>query len=253
MPSSEPYRSPDLPRGTFSEPGNLHVHVDGGGDVAIVERLLHRLERLGVKGKITKILDSVAGPQRLLLPDIYASHTPGTGGVEAFEYFSTISAGSRGQAIELLRHLLPEVLAHSGLVVEVERVIARVDPAGRLIRADLAPLERITREDVGIVASPTLAFEIHHAFDVRDGTKAPALSDLARDAERVGISTGGWFRFAKGDVVAYRSNAFSDGANLTAIVEAEHAALREHLAASGLDAGTRRTVVEEVLGIWHGV
>lgn len=247
----EPYRSPGLAPGVFSTAGNLHLHVDGGGDMAMVESLLHGLERGGARGKINQIIDSVAGPQRAQLPETYSSHTPGTGGVEQFEYFATIDGGTRVQAVALLRALLPEIARHQGLVVEVERVIGRVDGRGRLIRADLLPLEKITEGDVGVAPSPTLTFEIHHGFEIHGGHGVPTLDDFAREMEALGICAGGWFRFAKRNLVAYRSNAFSDGTDLNHIVEQEHAALQRYLDARAIDAKVR-TVVEEVLGIWHG-
>jgi hypothetical protein len=247
---AEPYRSPGLPRGVFSLPGNLHIHIDGGGDIAIVESLLQSAERSGAKGKINHIIDSVAGPQRARLPDTYASHTPGTGGVEHFEYFATLHGGTRETAVALLGELLPNVTRHPGLVVEVERVIGRVNAEGRLVYPELADVEKITMADVGIAPAPSLTFEIHHGFDVSGGGPVPALDDFARDVEALGISTGGWFRFAKGSAIAYRSNAFSDGTDLRAIVEREHAELQRYLDTHGIDARVR-TVVEEVLGIWH--
>ncbi len=246
----EPYRSAGLPPGHFSATGNLHLHIDGGGDIAVVQSLLQRLEQAGAKGKINQILDSVPGPQRAELPEVYASHTPGAHGVEDFEYFATAGAGTRDEAIGFLRVLLPEVARHAGLVVEVERVIGRVDASGRLRFAEHAPLEPITEGDVKMAPSPTLTFEIHHAFDLHGDRPAPSLADLASAAARAGLSVGGWFRFAKRQMIAYRSNAFSDGNGLAALVEREHAALARSLS----DAGYRtdvRTVVEQVLGIWH--
>jgi len=246
----EPYRSAGLAPGAFSTAGNLHLHIDGGGDMATVESLLHDLERSGAKGKINQIIDSIPGAQRAKFPEVYASHTPGTGGIETFEYFATIDGGNRARAVALLRSLLPEITRHPGLVVEVERVIGRVDATGRLIRPELPPVNKITANDVGATPSPTLAFEIHHGFEIRGGQHVPTLNELVHDVESLGICAGGWFRFAKRNFVAYRSNAFSDGTDLNRTVEQEHSALQHYLDARALDAKVR-TVVEEVLGIWH--
>lgn len=246
----EPYRSVGLPFGQFSTTGNLHLHIDGGGDMAVVQSLLHQLELLGGKGKINQIIDAVSGPQRQQLPEVYASHTPGSQGVEHFEYFATVGARARADAIGFLRLLLPEVVRHAGLVVEVERVIGRVDGGGRLRFAELVPLEKITSADVGMEPSPTLTFEIHHAFDLSGAEQAPALHELARETVRRGLNVGGWFRFSKRGAVAYRSNAFSDGSGLAELVEREHAALSKYLSDNAFGVKPR-TVVEEVLGIWH--
>lgn len=247
---SEPYRSAGLPHGVFSTTGNLHIHIDGGGDSTVVESLLKRLESIGAKGKINKILDNDSGPQRQQLPQVYASHTPGSHGVEQFEYFATVGARTRDEAIRLLRVLLPEVARHAGLVVEVERVIGRVDADGRFRLAELAPLERIAANEVDMEPSPTLTFEIHHAFDLPGDVTAPPLAKVGRETQSRGLNVGGWFRFSKRGFIAYRSNAFSDGKGLSELVEREHAALQKYLLDSGF-AIKPRTVVEEVLGIWH--
>jgi hypothetical protein len=228
------------------------MHLDGGGSPTVAFGMLKRLERMGAVGKINTIIASVAGPQRQLMPDVYASHTPATGdGTERFEYFSTVSLGSRENAIQLLRQVLPDVAAQPGVVLEVERVVARIDDAGRLTPSEVTHGSSIDAADVGIAPSPTARFEVHHAFDIpfEGVTDLPIdLAQLLRDTSP-DVVVGGWFCFARKGFVSYRSNAFTDRIAATD-VQREHAALAAYLQTR--HHGCRiRTVVEEVLGIWH--
>src|SRR6266567_3148022 len=91
----EHFRSEGLPRGYFSQIGNLHVHVDGGSDFDTIRKLLTSLEPGGELGKLNSVVGSIAGPQRKVHADTYASHTPGAKNIERFEYFATM--GFRGR------------------------------------------------------------------------------------------------------------------------------------------------------------
>lgn len=243
----EEYRTPNLPAGFFSRTGNLHMHVDGGEHADDVLQIFKHLEQMGAAGKLHVIADSVAGPQRALLPETYASHTP-----EEFNYFATVSLGSREKAVSTLRQMLPALTQYRGLVVEVERVIrtshfdtllweiSMVSPEAR---------ESITVEEVGVPPSSTLPYEIHHGFELPVDKPLP-LIDLLQDTTALGVMVGGWFCFKRADVLRYRSNSFSEGLVPGDPIGKERQALAYYLQSKGYDCGVR-TVVEEVLGIWR--
>lgn len=248
--TSELYRTAGLPSGFFSQTGNLHMHVDGGGNLDLALNVIRQLELLGLSGKLNLVIDSVAGPQRALLPETYESHTPTAGGEERFEYFSTISIGTRERAIEVLRKMLPLLLSAPGVVVEVERVIARVDDAGHLAFVNLRTLP-ITVQEVGFSPSQTLPFEIHHAFDMpKEAGGGPKLAELLADCNPLGVEVGGWFSFARTNTLSYRSNAFAEAATVEGKATREHMALNRYLGEHGYQCHVR-TVVEEVVGIWR--
>lgn len=245
------YRSPGLEAGFFSRPGNLHVHVDGGATPDLVVSLLKELERDGILGKLNLVTDSIGGPQRELLPETYNSHTPGAEGSERFGYFATLSAGTRDRAVDIVRKTIDFLAGREGIVVEVERVVARIDEIHRLsppIPAALIPV--IAEHEAGVAPSPTLPFELHHAFEIATAARQIPLEDLRRESVAAGLMVGGWFCFARRGVVAYRSNAFSQRAGIEDLASREHCALRERLSLLEVKCGIR-TVVEQVLGIWH--
>src|SRR5262245_618433 len=116
---------------------SIHVHVDGGGTRAAVEKIVECLRLDGFAGTTTSIIDREGGPQRKDDPFIttYDNHTPGEG-KEALEFFSTtlLAEGLDGlsSVIIPLRKILT-MLAESepsvgkGIVVEVERVVGKGD------------------------------------------------------------------------------------------------------------------------------
>src|SRR5205823_8577100 len=88
--------------------------------------IVKSLEKQGAKGKMSVIMESVVGPQREEMPQMYASHTPGADGEESLEYFSTTGLADREEAIRCTNLVLPQLRSHPGAVLEVECVIATV-------------------------------------------------------------------------------------------------------------------------------
>jgi hypothetical protein len=249
-PNSELYRTPGLVHEFFSQAGSLHLHVDGGDDPHLALEIVLRLEREGCLGKVNKVKASVAGPQRALLPETYESHTPATAGVEQFEYFATAWLPSREKAVEVLSQIIKSLQSRTGVVVEVERVIARVDTADEWIpmKANNA-IAPIRSQEVGWEASATLPFEIHHGIDLPLDSSL-SLEDLLKDTTTLGLVVGGWFSFTRRGQLSYRSNAFSQAVGLKELVFKEHQILSDYLRGRGLSCRVR-TVVEEVLGVWR--
>jgi len=252
--TAPPFRSAGLPPGYFGRVGGLHLHVDGAGQRDFVVTLLRELQAAGARGKLNAITDALIGPQRKELASTYASHTPGTGDTERFEYFSTIETRDRDAAIEQLRWILPRLAAHDGIVVEVERVVYRIDTAGvasSLPEDEVAPLQSL---EVGFERSPTLPFEIHHAFDIPKPTEESrppiALRKIMDDTVAAGLPVGGWYHFEKADAWAYRSNAFATADALDRTALSQHAALKSCLIETGLQF-RMWSIIEQVLGVWR--
>lgn len=248
--NSELYRTQGLAHEFFSQPGTLHLHVDGGDDPHLALNIVLQLERQSCPGKVNRVVNSIAGPQRASLPETYESHTPSTDGVEQFEYFATTWLPNRQKAVEVLRNIIPTLESHHGVVIEVERVIARIDQAG--VWHAMKGTERIPpieAQDVNWEVSSTLPFEIHHGFDLPLDSNI-ALPDLLKETTSLGVVVGGWFSFARRGRLSFRSNSFSHADGLREMVLREHKALSEYLQQRGFSCPLR-TVVEEVLGVWR--
>src|SRR5436305_1680991 len=100
------YRTSTALSGHFRRIGTIHVHIDGGTHSEVVSHLLQEAETKGLSGKINTISRAMAGNQRGEFPDVYDSHTPGTGR-EEFEYFSTIRLDDRDAAIAFVNAVYP--------------------------------------------------------------------------------------------------------------------------------------------------
>jgi hypothetical protein len=256
MTETDLYRSPGLPAGFFRQVGIMHMHVDGAGYEDLVNSLVRNLEAGGARAKLTAVSQAVAGPQRAEEPDTYASHTPGTLNDEHLEYFSTTSLRNRTDAVQTIQKVLPLLAEHEGVVIEVERVIAKVDESGwRSLPVRDLP---ILGEDVGFVRNPTMDYELHHALEFLPGpqgtTQPPIrIEQLLADTTALGLKVGGWFNFPKKDGQwSFRSNAFTSVAeeDLEALVTKEYELLGQYAAEKHLQC-QRWTIVEQVLGIWR--
>lgn len=243
------HRSPGLPSGKLREPGTIHMHVDGGGQPKFVLEIVKSLQKQDRKGKLSVIIESVAGPQRQDHPELYESHTPGMDGKESLEYFSTTGLLDRADAIKQIQSLLPQLQGHPGAVVEVECVFAEIDKAGRWKQSKVVP--PISDKDVGFIKGFTFPFEIHHAFNVPVTAGEPLkLEELVDDVTRLGIRVGGWFIFLNDKKEwSYRSNAFVKEERLRDFVTTEYEKIARYLAQRQIQA-EQWTIVEQVLGIW---
>src|SRR5664279_786336 len=119
---AEQYRSAGLASEYFSRVGNVHMHVDGGVNAELVRDVLRGGEVNGELGKMSTVIESVAGPQRDELPDTYASHTPGAAGAEQFDYFATIHLGRHREAVVRVREVVTRLANTREVVIEVEQV-----------------------------------------------------------------------------------------------------------------------------------
>jgi hypothetical protein len=242
------HRSRGLKSGELRQLGTIHMHVDGGGKSDLVLEVVKSLEKRGSKGKLSVIARSVPGPQREKHPEVYKIHTPGIDDEESLEYFSTSGIADRNDAIECIKLILPRLTEHPGAVLEVECVIGAITD-GKWSGAKGVP--PIRGEEVRFDKSPTLPFEIHHAFDVPMEAGPPLdLDKLLADVTELGIPVGGWFAFLKNEKEwSYRSNAFVERVYLEEYVMAEYRKLAEYLKERNILA-RQWTIVEEVLGIW---
>ena len=205
--------------------GAIHIHVDGGKNEAVVRSLLDDLNSKGYPTKMQHVLEAVAGPQRVLLPEVYGSHTPGEEGEKRFEFFSTTLVRSRDEAIAVIRDILPRIHGTSGIVLEAEQVISLVRSENeevqigmltkmrtvRVILRQEAQIAVIKTEEVdGYSAAPTWPFEVHHRFDVpKYQSQHPIpLESLLQFSEKNGFCVGGWFVFDDLGGWGYRSNEF---------------------------------------------
>lgn len=246
------YRSPGLPRGYFGRVGSLHMHVDGGGEPALVRELLQRLEREGGKGKLDLITDSIAGPQRADFPETYRSHTPGLNELERFEYFSTIHLRDRLHAIGTLRQTLPFTTRTPGVIVEVEHVVGRAEGKERWSGIDIDRVPPITSCEAGFERVNTLPFELHVAIEIFQQTRPLTLGELLEKSIAAGVRVGSWFEFRKNQVWAYRSNAFAYEQDFVASAIHSHESIERWLSGSGFDYRLW-TIAERVLGVWRSI
>lgn len=255
-------------------PGSIHVHVDGGHHVKLVRNLIAELNRRGHESRIRHVIESIAGPQRAQLPEVYGSHTPG-GEKEEFEYFSTTAAGNRAEAIAILRFILPCIQGTPGIVVEAEQVVALTVSHGtwvmvgpktgtprdvrteRVTIEDAVEVDVITAHEVGFQTSTTWPYEVHHRFDVaKTGLSAhPVLLQTLLDfSSKNSMCVGGWFVFDLPGIWGYRSNQFMQEGDARRKVKQQNRSMafavhglhiRNHIAAV-----LKTTITERVLGIW---
>ncbi|XYH92986.1 adenylate/guanylate cyclase domain-containing protein [Sorangium sp. So ce1128] len=246
-----------FPSGHFSEIDTVHVHVDGGNAVDLVRNVIERLNHDGLPSRLTSIQGAIAGPQRQDLPPTYQSHTPGTDGFEQLEFFSTtLLLPNPRKTIRELKRLLADLADQKGIVIEVERVIGKVDHVARWSQAPL--LDVIHDADVGFQRSSTLPIEVHYAIDIpkREAWQASpplSLESLLRHCSELDIRVGGWFLFDKGGAWAYRSNMFAEGDISAELVQRQRDDLSRLLTALGAELGFEcsvRALVEQSLGVW---
>lgn len=246
------YRSPGLEAGALNRIGLPHVHIDGARDQALVLEIVKELEAKGDLGKFNLVIQSVAGKQRAELPEVYESHTPMLEGQEALDFFSSNIVQDRNDAIQCVNLIGEKIKNIPGCIVELEQVVGWYGPKGWEWIESGDEMEPINPEEVDFKPQPTWSYELHHGFNLpKDSDKPPVeLVVLRDDCEKAGITLGGWFVFDKGKEWAYRSNSFSESADIRTVVEQEQASLNVILAQYGKDTKAR-TLVERVLGIWH--
>ena len=125
---------------------------------------------------------------------------------------------STTQKLNRILTLLYEQQANmpGGIVVEVERVIAKGDDKVEWSKISVDDSLEIHSPDVGFERNRTAEIEIHYAFDIpkqgRWQNEPPLkLADLKKACLELEIYVGGWFLFEKGNSNkwAYRSNQFA--------------------------------------------
>jgi hypothetical protein len=248
------YRSPALPAGFFRQLGVMHMHIDGAGYEDLVNSVVRKLEAGGARAKLTAVTQAIAGPQRAEEPDTYASHTPGSLDEEHLEYFSTTSLHNRTDAVETIRSVLPLLEGREGVVIEVERVIAKRDESGW--RSLPVKDKEIRARDVGFERASTMSYEIHHALEfLPTGSEKPPISiqKLLAETTALGLKVGGWFNFLKQDGRwSFRSNAFTSvpEAELERTVGREYELLARYTTEKNIHC-QQWMIVEQVLGIWR--
>jgi hypothetical protein len=249
--SGNALRSPNAPAGHFRRLGTLHLHIDGAEADDLPVSLIREFEAGGRSAKITTVARSIAGPQRQELSETYSSHNPQRGAQEAMSFFSTVETRNREDLVYAAGKALSQLRSRKGVVVEAERVVARVDSNGRWTSVAFDEIAAIASPEVDFASAPTMPFEIHHAFDIRRRGDAPFnLEKLLADTNRLGIPVGGWFMFSKRDCWSYRSNSFANQDGIQEKVTREWQLLDEYLRSSGL-AYELWTIVERVLGVWR--
>jgi hypothetical protein len=242
------YRSPGIVRGHFRQLGGVHLHVDGGEEYEFALSLLKRTER-EFPGKVTVISNSVGGPQRQRLQNVYASHTPGSGEAEDFECFLTMDLGSRDGGLRILRKIIRDLSNRHGSVVEVECLIGRIEDGKHWEAIPATSIMPIRGEEVGFEPSATMAIELHHGLDFSLDCAVPSLGAILYASIELGLDVGGWFEFKRPEGVSFRSNAFHETDGIQDKAEVEHELLRGYLEGLGHPFKLWSSV-ESVLGIW---
>lgn len=204
------YRSPNLPSGFFNIMGTAHVHIDGAQDENLILSVVKNLEGKGNPGKLNYVYDSIVGPQRKELPEIYESHTPVLLGKEALDFFSTNLVKSREDGIEIINSLFPILQSTPGLIVEMEQVVGWYREIWGDFSAEELSLPKyiplIKSSDVLFAPKPTLSYEIHHGFEeLKNGPPSIGLKDLLQFCEENKIMIGGWFTFANAKLIGLRT------------------------------------------------
>lgn len=242
------------PIGSKSALGTTHIHVDGARDRATLDSIL---DHLGADGGLASVVHettgAIAGPQRARARETYASHTPRVGGGEAFSFFSTTMLPTREDAVRAAALLRTRLRGVPGIVIELERVVGKLDWDGRWGEVPMEEVPALTASEVGGPALPSLPIEIHHGFNIPRrpcDTLPVSLSAILAETTRLGIVVGGWFVFEEEDAWAYRSNAFTDADGVRALCERENRVLRQYLRSRGRDVPVR-TIAERVLNIWQ--
>jgi hypothetical protein len=243
---------------------SIHVHVDGGGTKAAVEKIVDSLRAEGFAGTTTSIIARAGGPQRTDDPFIttYDNHTPGEG-KEALEFFSTTLLADNLDGLssvtvplrKILTMLSSEPGIGKGIVVEVERVIGKGEAEIQWTTNEIDESLDIRSPDVGFMRKKgTAPVEIHYAFEIpKSGEwkdKHPIdlqeLTTLCRDK---GIRIGGWFLFEEDDQWSYRSNQFA-WFDKKGIAHSQREKLAEVLLDLGFESKPR-SLVEQILGVWR--
>lgn len=250
----------NLPKSS-TELGAIHIHVDGGQNEAVVRAVLGDLNARGYRTKMQHVLEAVAGPQRAFLPEVYGSHTPGEGGEEQFEFFSTTLIANRDEAVAVLREILPRIQSTPGIVVEAEQVVSLAISSGghgqmdttRVSMEQKAEVDIIRSEEVGgYRTAPTWPFEVHHRFDVPkvyDAHPCP-MESLLTFAEKNGFCVGGWFVFDDLGSWGYRSNEFMQLKELGPKMRRQSRSMLVGVQNLPFPAQLLTSVGEKVLGIW---
>src|SRR5262245_2722208 len=148
-----------------------------------------------------------------------------------------------------------------GIVVEVERVIAKGDDKVEWSKISVDDSLEIHSPDVGFERNRTAEIEIHYAFDIpkqgRWQNEPPLkLADLKKACLELEIYVGGWFLFEKGNSNkwAYRSNQFARVSMPREKVQEQRNKLDQYLARIGKQIGFEskvRALIEQIIGVWR--
>lgn len=254
--------------------GSIHLHIDGGEDLAIARSAAAVIDSGADRTEITTIEKFTDGPQRKQYGDLYNDHTPTLDGYERLGFFTTTMLHDGTARVGTLdvaqvEHNVMRVLSHvaaraarqgaapGSIVVEAERVIGAVAADGTATWSE-------TQEMNNAFGPPFLfgkrafegreLFELHVSVDVpRSGDLPPFHLHTMRDASnRARIPVGGWFMFAKAEKWAYRSNSF-----VSVITKEDAQEMRDRMELElsrlhGVDpTGVRvRLLAEQSLGVW---
>ncbi len=248
-----PYRSAGLPKGYFSEVGNVHVHIDSPlENQDLVLEIVKELAATGHPGKLNFVEAFIAGRQRNEYPLEYGSHTPAVSGCESLDFFSTNGLKNRNDAIEVINIIGKRLIGITGVVVEVEQQIGKLDEKGLIWLSELEYIETIKLSEVQLAPSPSLFYEIHHAFDVPESwiSLVDSLLHLLDFCDNNGVVIGGWFVFIENGIFKYRSNSFSNSNtdDLKKQIVQEQNAIKLFFEKEKLNCHPR-TVVEKILQV----
>ncbi|WP_437655780.1 CHAT domain-containing protein [Sorangium sp. So ce1182] len=244
-----------FPEGYFRRIGTMHLHIDGGTALPLIEAWAQRFNEREIPTKITRVSRFSRGPQRDELKDTYEIHTPGVN-QESLEYFTTsLLDDDKHDIATLVEETLAEIENIKGIVVELERVVAVVsDDAEGSDSSHLKGLQGAVRFDT---RKTSFRVEIHYMVDISKGAddkREPlSLGAIVKICNDNGIDIGGWFLFERSDIWAYRSNSFALKIPEREELNAKRLRLQRKLVeASGRAPSDVRVkvVVEESVGIW---
>ena len=246
------HRSSWLERRCFRQPGQLHLHVDAR-DLVFLHSLIADLEgivdfkgkKIGVK--LNEVAESVIG--EAWTEAAFGQH--GSSG-KGKECFLSAALTSRPQCIEAIRILLSRIHDIHGVVLEVERVVARWSWRQGNETADYGVVPRISSEEAEYPVAKTCPVEVHACFEVVQKRAPFELGELEQKlASNEGLRVGTWSRFEREEGVwSYRSTDFAYEFHYERHCAKDYENLKRFLGSRKVKYRELWVIAEEVLGLW---
>lgn len=234
-------KAPVFSPGCTRQPGKRHLHTDGIKNQSNLAAVVDFASRLGFPSETLIVQDCVANPNRTDITNPESHHelnAPGdlisTTLVEPFD-------------IGLVNELVRFILSFSGVTVELEHVIGKVDSASSIWRDSQGfKPARLDLRGLKFTIPDHFPIEYHLAYDIRGGEVAPHLNILMTETLACGLMIGTWYNFGGWRL---RSNRFARAEGIYELVEDDHDRFCRYCKAKDYR-GETRVVAEWILGIW---